>query len=357
MNGVVITGLGSVSPVGVGSAVLSEALRNNISGIKKITKFPVFCEKPFAGEINDFKPEDFIKDNRFRRIADISKYAIAAGLSSVRDGDIDLKNYAPDRVGLIMCITHGAIGYSGKFHRELLDEGSESASPMLFSDSVLNAPAGNVSNYLGIKGPVHTLVGGSGVPIEAIRLAEDLLLSGRIDCCFVGAAEELNEIAFHTYRRFGFDFSPGEGAGMVILERQDNALRKKQKVYAAVRGNVTRFYHKNSKVEPLIDIVDRCLKKTGFTTGNIDGIFVNTDSAADAIKRLCSRTNKETAIKNMAGLLGEAFCVTTVFHIIVAAMLAGNGFKASKNMVIGAVSLEGKNSSLILSGMDGAQGG
>jgi len=356
MNNIVITGLGAISPAGVGKEALLKAIHGKVSHIRRLTKFQGPSAESTAGEINEFRAEDYIRDKRFRRIADISQYAITAGVSAVNDGNINLEKYSPERTGLIMCITHGAIGYSSRFHKELLCDGPQAASPALFSESVLNAPAGNVSGYFGIKGPVHTLIGGSTSVIEAIRLVEHLFETDRIDCCFLGAAEELNEIAFNAYARFGFTFAPGEGAGMLIFERREN-VSGKGRGYAVVKGSYSGFCHKNAREDFLQRVMERCLKKAGLSIGNITNVFINSQDGKNAVEKLFMSQKNKPHTENISHLMGEAFCATTIFHMIIASLLLCDNLNRAGNVMIGAVSIEGNTASLVMSEVSDLQGG
>jgi 3-oxoacyl-(acyl-carrier-protein) synthase len=133
--------------------------------------------------------------------------------------------------------THGAIAFSTQFFGEYLQDGPEGASPMLFSESVLNAPAGNVAIAFGVRGPVHTLIGEETVGAQALSTALSLLRCGIADRCIVAGTEERGAIIEYAYlrmdraaRRSGVDGGPpppqGEGAAALVIESREAAERR-----------------------------------------------------------------------------------------------------------------------------------
>lgn len=348
INDVVITGIGIISPAGSGREALLRAYENDIPCLRKITGFTAHAGKSCAGEVSGFVPEEHIKDKRFRRIARVSQYAIASAALAINDAGLKPGIYQPERTGLVMCVTHGAIDYSSRFHRELVNGGPQAASPLLFSDSVLNAPAGNLSNYLGIRGSVHTLIGSSAVAFDAIRLGRKLLLSGKADCCLVGAAEELNEISYHTYARFGFGFSPGEGAAMFLLERRKDAEERGRRPYAVINGCLSMLSFKEQGALLLTSVAEKSLANAGLSYDSISDCFINPEE--EAIRGYLVSKNKNLRVGNAVGLFGEAFCVTTFFHAAISSMMIHDSAEI-RHSIVNALSIEGSAGSMVLSGI------
>jgi len=219
MTGISVRGIGVLTPCAQGreafSRTLAEGLRVAAPGDFSIPEGELDRHLSGAG--------------RFRRAASATRYALAAAAMAVADAGISPGEVAGDRTGLIVSVTHGALGYTTQFHEGLLKEGPQGASPLFFSESVLNAPAGNVSIALGIRGPVHTILGEEAAGIQAIELAAALLRSFAVDRCFVVGTEERGEIVGRVYgeleRSSGVDaaFPPGEGSACLLLVRDDPA--------------------------------------------------------------------------------------------------------------------------------------
>lgn len=197
--------------------------------------------------VPDFALEAYLENARsFRRVAGATKFALAAMALAVSDAGFPAGGFGGEQAGLVVGITHGAVTYSVQFHRTLLLEGSLAASPLYFSESVPNAPAGNGAIAFQIRGPVHTLVGEEPVGAQAIDLAAGLLRSGVVERCLVAGTEEWNEVVAHAYgqmdraarRRPGSGDAPplGEGAAALVLEMESAAARRGAVPHAVISG-------------------------------------------------------------------------------------------------------------------------
>lgn len=253
-NEIVITGIGAITPAGAGKDAFWEAIKN---GRQCFVESERIASKGLNGRL--CAPvsgvDSALSDRRFRRAADISKYALLAVKEAVVDAVLDAAKLDPRRTGLVMGVTHGAINFTREFHAGFVKDGIAGASPMSFSDSVLNAPAGNVSIALNIKGPTHTIVGDSNAGFSALSYGLKLLEHGSIDVCLVGGTEELDPVIAGAYdklrlkspndggtediRPFASDkngFIIGEGACVLTLEREETAVKRGAKIYAGVEG-------------------------------------------------------------------------------------------------------------------------
>ena len=126
------------------------------------------------------------------------------------------------RLGIVFCTTCGGVGYSRRFYDEALRD-PETASPLLFPETVFNAPAGHLSSVLDSAAINYTLAGDSGVFLHGLALAADWLLEARVDACVVVAAEEADWIIADVLRHFRKSVTLGEGAGAVLLTREREA--------------------------------------------------------------------------------------------------------------------------------------
>lgn len=206
---VIISGLGAVSPAGWGVEALQQALSAPLpaAAASRMRKVP-----PLEGA------HAWTKHPRLRRASPLSRFAIAAALEAlgaertaqVQQGDL--------RLGIVLSVVNGCVAYSGRFYGEVLaDPGT--ASPILFPETVFNAPAGHLATVLGVTGPVCTLVGDPAQFFAALDMATLWLEQSLVEACLVIGAEEadwLTADAAHWLMR-GLPIS--EGAGCVLLER------------------------------------------------------------------------------------------------------------------------------------------
>ncbi|HMK59994.1 MAG TPA: beta-ketoacyl synthase N-terminal-like domain-containing protein [Dissulfurispiraceae bacterium] len=304
-----VTGTAIISPIGTALHDVWRMAERKLSGIGELARFKsrrsILC-----GEVKNFDLEDYISDRRFRRSDLISQYALAA-IAGALDGT---PNVSGEKIGLVMGITHGALCYTQSFHRDLIEGGPESASPLLFSDSVLNAPAGNASICFGIKGPVHTVIGGTEVSIKAIMSACRMLADNGIMKVVVAAAEEINELSLEVYERIGI--SPlAEGAGALVLELETDG--KRQNCYCTIAGMASRC-DPGDPEEALLNVFDMCLQEAGLSIAEIDLVMTSDDI-------LLPKTFKTIPVANLTGLTGQAFAASTIWNVAFCAMALRNG--------------------------------
>src|SRR5207248_3451173 len=112
---------------------------------------------------------------RLRRASAISRFAAAAGLEALQNAGVKLGSQNDDRIALVFAISNGGVIYTKRFYRDIVETGAQSASPLLFPETVFNAPASHLAAILGITGATYTLVGDSAVGLLAIRMPEDLM--------------------------------------------------------------------------------------------------------------------------------------------------------------------------------------
>jgi 3-oxoacyl-[acyl-carrier-protein] synthase II len=182
----------------------------------------------------------------FRRVSGATKFALAAMARAVEDARFSPETFGGERTGLIVTITHGGAPYSVQFHREIVQDGPSAASPLHFSESVPNAPAGNGAMAFHVRGPVHTLIGEEPVGAQAVALAADLLRAGQVERCLVAGTEEWSAVIAHAYaqvdharrkRHSGEDPLPlGEGAIALVMERAASAALRGITPRAVIAG-------------------------------------------------------------------------------------------------------------------------
>src|SRR5207249_847307 len=136
-------------------------------------------------------------------------------------------------------ISNGGVIYTRRFYADIVKAGAQSASPLLFPETVFNAPASHLAAILGINGASYTVVGDGAVGVLALKLAEDLMASTDIDGCLVVAAEEIDPLVCEAYRQWRFlrntekpesgrGMIMSEGAGALLLERSKGAIEVEQ---------------------------------------------------------------------------------------------------------------------------------
>jgi 3-oxoacyl-(acyl-carrier-protein) synthase len=313
MQKLVISGIGPLSPSGAGKEKLWEMLSGGPSVIKEITRFPS-VPGAMGGEVDDSDADAHINARKFRRAADVSKYAMAAIELAMNDAGLD--SVRGEDSAMVAAITHGALNYTQDYHESLLTGGVEDISPALFSDSVLNAPAGNASICYGIQGAVHTIIGGVSASIKASILACRLLEEDSIQRAAVIATEEINELSFYCRRKFGESIM-SEGAGAILIEK-DNGEKNSQR-YCSISG-FSSYLNISDMDKSFRTSVDRALAMAGIKKQDVDFALVDMPPGIHSGYLDNIRQN------SISRYTGNAFCVSSIWNIIIAAYILDKGF-------------------------------
>lgn len=220
---VYIKGLGAVSPAGWGVASLRDVVQQckslatmDLPGPSSAPSVSVRKVPPISS-----KP-GFFAHPRLRRTSSIAQYAVAAALEAL-GGERRGTGENSQRLGIIYCAMAGCVKYSQRFYDETLRDPA-TASPLVFPETVFNAPASHLGALLGTSAVNYTLVGDPGTFLQGLALGADWVLSGRIDDCVVIGAEELDWLVANAFRLFDPAGIVSEGAGAVYMGREPGPL-------------------------------------------------------------------------------------------------------------------------------------
>ena len=196
-----IAGMGWVTPLASDlTGVWQRLLNGERASVQSISSplgraYPVF---PVPAEATARVPAH----PRLRRSSAISRFAVLAGLAALEDAKLILDAKTAARTALIFAVSNGGVIYTRRFYHEVVESGALAASPLLFPETVFNAPASHLAAILGISGASYTLVGDGAVGILALRMAEDLMESETLDRCLVVAAEEADWLLCDAYHQW-----------------------------------------------------------------------------------------------------------------------------------------------------------
>jgi 3-oxoacyl-(acyl-carrier-protein) synthase len=216
---VLVGGIGAVSPAGWGVKALRQAVSNTEPApVREITR-PGWDHPLLVRQVPPPQPRpNFLSHPRLRRCSPITRFAAAAAIEAlgkdaagVADGVL--------RLGIVSCVMSGCVNYSRRFYQEVLAEPT-TASPLVFPETVFNAPASHIAALLGPVELNYTLVGDPGVFLQGLVVAAQWLASGAVDGCLVIGAEETDWITADSFRLFARRMTLSEGAGAVYLLRE-----------------------------------------------------------------------------------------------------------------------------------------
>lgn len=259
---VVITGLGLITPVGNSVAESWSNILAGRSGIANVSKFDasgLACR--FAGEVKDFKVEDWMPAKDARHMDVFIHYGLAAGLQAVADAGLpqgdQLSEAEAERIGCMIGSGIGGLPLIEETHGEYLQRGARRISPFFIPASIINMISGNLSIRLGFQGPNLSVVTACTTGLHCIGLAARLIQAGDADVMVAGGSEssvcalgiggfaasralstrnDSPETASRPWDKGRDGFVLGEGAGVMVLESLEHAQARGARIYAELVG-------------------------------------------------------------------------------------------------------------------------
>jgi len=216
-----VHGYGCVSAAGIGADALYQACMGNME-LPEEKRERVVGEKTIVSEV---RPIDAValraampKHPRLRRASSVSKFAITAACEALGAERVEQIQNQEFRLGIVLMFTNGCVNYSNRFYAEVLSD-PKFASPMIFPETVYNAPASHVAGYLKSEGPAYTLISDSAGWFSSIKIAQDWLNADMVDGCLVLCAEELDWLVTEAFSLYSGDLHGTEGAAAIYLEK------------------------------------------------------------------------------------------------------------------------------------------
>jgi 3-oxoacyl-[acyl-carrier-protein] synthase II len=351
---VVVTGVGLVTPLGAGNQNVWDRILKGESGIGPITRFDVSqFETKIAGEVSGFKAEDFIPPKDLKRMDLFIQYVLGAAKIAMDDSKIDMASEDPTRVGVVAGTGLGGLPTLEKYHTILLERGPGRISPFFIPMLIANEAPGHIAMVHGIKGPNLCIVTACATGAHSIGDACRIIQYGDADVMVAGGTEanltpltvggfnamkalskrnDAPEKASRPFERDRDGFVVAEGAGIVVLEELEHALKRGAKIYAELVGYGYNgdAYHITAPCpdgDGFIRCIRMALKDAGMTTDDVDYINAHGTSTdlndhieTIAIKEVFrDRAYKipVSSTKSMTGhLLGAAGAIEAVFSVL-----------------------------------------
>jgi 3-oxoacyl-[acyl-carrier-protein] synthase II len=255
---VVITGVGMVSPLGIGTAANWNALVEGKNGIGPITRFDTTdFSTTIAGEVKNFDPTEFIPKKEIKKMDLFIHYAIAASDFAIQDSGLKIDSSNAPRVGVYIGSGIGGFGVIEATHKALMEGGPRKISPFFIVASIVNLASGWVSIRTGAKGPNSATCTACTTSAHAIGDAYKIIARGDADAMIAGGSEGCitplgiggfcamralstrnnePEKASRPFDRDRDGFVMGEGAGVLILESLESAEKRGARIYAEIVG-------------------------------------------------------------------------------------------------------------------------
>jgi 3-oxoacyl-[acyl-carrier-protein] synthase II len=351
---VVVTGVGLVIPAGIGTETAWKNICEGRSGIGPLTRFdPNGFETKIAGEVKGFNPEAYIEKKEIKKMDLFVQYALAATREALEDSQLKITPENCDRTGVIVGTGLGGLPTLEKYHQILLEKGPSRISPFFIPMLIANLASGQIAIHFGAKGPNTCVVTACATGAHCIGDAFRAIVYGDAEAIIAGGTEanisplsiagfnamkalstrnEEPEKACRPFEKNRDGFVVAEGAGILILEELEFALKRGAKIYGELIGyGYTGDAYHITAPSPEGEGAARCMrmaiKDAGLRPADIDYINAHGTSTplndlteTQAIKTVFGEHAKKVAIsatKSMTGhLLGAAGSTEAIFSLL-----------------------------------------
>jgi len=351
---VVVTGLGLVTPLGIGVEKTWPAIIAGTSGVGRITRFDASdLPSQIAAEVKDFDPADFIEKKEIKKMDKFIQFGVAAAKMAVEDSGLRITDAIAERVGVYVGSGMGGLPAIEATHSRFLEGGVKKVSPFFIPMTIINLVSGHIAMMHGAKGPNSAVVTACAAGTHAIGDAFKIIQRGDADMMIAGGTEAVisplgiggfcamralsvrndePEKASRPFDAMRDGFVMGEGAGVIVLEELSWAERRGARIYAEVKGyGMTGDAYHMTTPSPEGEGASRCIKialnDAGLSTGEVDYINAhgtstkfNDENETAAIKSVFGKRAYEMPVsstKSMTGhLLGAAGGIEAIFSVL-----------------------------------------
>lgn len=357
---VVITGIGAVTPVGIGREALWQGVRQGESAVRRITRFdPSPFSSQIAAEVRDFQPLDFVDARRVRRLDRFAQFALAAARLALDDAAFAITPGQAEDTGVYVGSALGGVAYAEEQHVSFLKGGIRGVSPTLALAVFSGAGACNVAMELGVTGPASGNANSCASGAMAIGEALRAIRAGEVSAAIAGGVEApLAPLTFGAFALIKamstanacpeqasrpFDaardgFVMAEGAALLLLEEAEAAERRGAHVYAEVLGYATTndAYHMTAPLpsgEQAARAVSRALKDAGIAPEQLE--YVNAHGSATPLndktetlvfRKALGDAAERIPISGTKGLHGHALGASGAFEAAIVALALHHGW-------------------------------
>ena len=357
---VVITGIGAVTPIGLGVEGLWTGLRGRRSAVRCITRFdPTVFKSRIAGEVDDFVASDHIEERRARRLDRYSAFTIAATRMALDDASLDVRKEDPDRIGAMMGTALGGVAHGERQYHNFLTGGPRAVDPALALTVFAGAASCNIAIEFGCTGPNSTngmsCASGAiaiGDAFRAIARGEaDAMIAGGAEAplaplCFgafalIRAMSTRNDDPTHASRPFdaGRDgFVMAEGAAVLILEERGRALARGAPVYAEICGfGLTNDAHHMTAPRPDGRQAARAIRialsearveprEIGYINAHGSSTPLNDSTETGSINQVFGDHARHLALSGTKGYFGHALGASGAIEAAICALASRRGW-------------------------------
>lgn len=359
MKRVVITGLGVVSPIGIGSKSFFKELINGTCGVDRITHFDASdMATQIAAEVKNWDPTQWLEYKQAKRMDRFSQFAVVAAILAAEDAGLVVNEHNSEDVGVYIASGIGGLGELEEQHKKLLEKGPDRVSPFLIPMMIANMASAQVSMHFKARGPVSAVCTACAAGTHAVGDAFEIIRRGDAKVMFAGGSEAsitpLGIAGFSAMRAMStrnhepkkasrpFDrdrdgFVMGEGAGVLILEELEHALDRRARIYAEMAGygQTGDAYHLTaleSSGTNAARAMSLSLRDAGLEPSEVDYINphgtstpLNDEVETRAIKLALGDHAYKVAVSSTKSMIGHCLGAAGAIEAAICALVIENG--------------------------------
>ena len=348
---VVVTGLGVISPVGVGKQAFWDGLIAGKNGMSDVDAFDTSdfpCRR--GGQVRDFDPGRYLSADSIKRMGAVSQFAVAAARMAVEDSCLN-GNMEPERTAVAMGTTNGEAAVMEKICSSWASDGYEQIEPQLITKYPMHLISAHVASEFEVAGPVVMMPNACSAGNWAIGFGADLIESDEADVVLAGGCDSLSRGAFIGFNR-SFAMAPqmcqpfdknrkglmaGEGAAVLVLESFDKAQRRGAHIYAEVLGYGVSCdtYHitgPDPQGKGAVSATANALKASGLTPEDIDyvsahgtGTKPNDRVETLAMKKVFGDRARRIPMSSIKSMIGHSFGAASAIEAAACALVIETG--------------------------------
>lgn len=357
---IVITGIGIVSPIGIGIDAYAQALKNGVSGANRITTFDVSqFTTQIGANVKGFVPENYLDRKKARRMAQFTQFGAVAAKMAVADSGLEIAQCDRSRIGVITGTGMGGLDVIEQEERVLLEKGARRVSPFLIPMIITNMLPGEIAIEIGVTGPNYSVSSACASANHAIGDAMRLLRYGDADVMITGGAEaaitplglagfcslkalstrnDAPEKASRPYDLNRDGFLMGEGGGIIVIETLEHALKRGAKIYAELLGYGASddAYHMTAphpEAEAAVQAMRSAIADAGIPTGEVDYINghgtstgLNDKTETLAVKKVFGERAYKIPMSSTKSMTGHLLGAAGAAELIATVLCMRDGF-------------------------------
>ncbi len=346
---VVITGLGVVSSIGIGWEKFWDALLNGKSGISPISSFDTSNQFTHnGGEVKDFRPEDFIPQEKLPTLSRASQMALAAAKLAIKDARLSVEGLQTMRGGVCLGTNIGSIQTVEKVNEKIVKAQEDDIAHNLLFQIPTNTTSSIIAREFHLQGHNMLFSTACAAGNYAVGYGFDLIKLGRAQLVMAGGADALSKVAFTGFNQYSavapdkcrpFDKNRkgmlvAEGAGIVVLESLESAVQRKVPIYAEVLGyglSCDAYHMTASSVEGIAACIRKTLEEAKLLTDDIDyisahgtGTPTNDRNECAAVKEVFGSRHRNIPISSIKSMLGHTMGAASAIEAAACALAVKN---------------------------------